>query len=160
MSGLVKGSPGSPEGTDEYYLDNRVEVNTEQHFEIVKCNALIFRALEPSCSGRPWEFSTSSTLPFEPQSSRFSPTSVPPALCSILESAHNKRLPFSCLFSTSTTRRSLWTLFSEINSVPFQPPAPILLYLRICRRMFFLVKSFVSLSDLCFAFFMICSPFM
>ena len=41
MSGLVKGSPGAAEGVDEYYLDNRVEVN-KQHFEtFVKCNTFI-----------------------------------------------------------------------------------------------------------------------
>ena len=100
MSGLVKGTPGSPEGTDEYYLDNRVEVK-KQCFEIVKCNTLIFRALEPSCSGRLWDSSTSLTLRFE-SPSRFTPTSVPPALCSILESANNKRLPFSCFYINNT----------------------------------------------------------
>ena len=42
MSGLVKGTPGAAEGVDEYYLDNRVEVNKQEYFEtFLKCKTLI-----------------------------------------------------------------------------------------------------------------------
>ena len=99
MSGLVKGSGPFVDGTDEYYLDNRVEVKGEHSQSFFKYS--YSRAREPSCSGLPWDVSTSSTqfsefFFYDTNVSGFSATdggTVPSY--SILESARNKRLPIS-----------------------------------------------------------------